>query len=211
MLLSRCKINLVHNFYLLLAFLLSFHWANAFAAGGNFFDTLDPRSPDIEKILKDLDEDYEKTTGLSAHLEVDLLEDLLPRCFRNSCKIWADIDKRVQRLYLYIDGVLTYTWKTSTGREGFETPDFDTHPDGRIYKRYTSTKFPEGDYNGLGNMPFAVFIDGGFAIHGTTRGSWPNLGRPASHGCIRVHPDNGQIFNVLVRRTGVRNVWITIN
>lgn len=190
--------------------------ADAYAEKGNFFDTLDPKSPNIQKILKELDADYESTTGLSAHpeedyLDVDSIDQMLRGCYRNSCKIWADIDKDLQRLYLYIDGVLTYTWKTSTGRWGNETPDFDTHPDGRIYKRYISTKYPEGDYNGLGNMPFAVFIEGGYAIHGTTRGSWGRLGSPASHGCIRLHPDNGQIFNVLVRRNGVRKVWITIN
>lgn len=137
--------------------------------------------------------------------------DLMSSCYKNSCKIWADVDKAAQRLYLYEDGVLTYTWKVSTGRFGYETPDMDTHPDGRIYIRHTSPKFPEGDYNGLGNMPFAVFIDGDYAIHGTTRGSFGKLGTPASHGCIRLHPDNGEIFNELVRRNGVRNVWVTVN
>jgi lipoprotein-anchoring transpeptidase ErfK/SrfK len=181
-------------------------------AKGNVFDELDPRSPDIAKQLKEIDEDYERTTGKSAHLpDLDPMEKFNPSCFRNSCKIWADVDKSAQRLYLYIDGVLTYTWKTSTGKPGRETPDFDTHPDGRIYDRYTSTKFPDGDYNGLGNMPYAVFISGGYAIHGTTRGNWSKLGHTASHGCIRVHPDNGQIFNVLVRRNGIANVWVTVN
>lgn len=195
----------------IISLILTMLTTHAQARQGNFFDTLDPKSPKIEKILQELDADYESTTGLSAHLEVDFLDDLMRGCYRNSCKIWADIDKYAQRLYLYIDGVLTYTWKTSTGRWGNDTPDFDTHPDGRIYNRYKSTKYPEGDYNGLGNMPFAVFIEGGYAIHCTTRGSWGRLGTPASHGCIRLHPDNGQIFNVLVRRNGVRNVWVTIN
>lgn len=187
--------------------------ANVFAKhtkGNNIFDELDPRRPDIEKVLKEIDEDYESTTGKKAHLDVDILEELSPSCFRNSCKIWADVDKKAQRFYLYIDGVLTYTWKTSTGKSGYETPNFDRHPDGRIYDRYTSTKYPGGDYNGLGNMPYAVFVYGGYAIHGTTRGNWPKLGRPASHGCIRLHPDNGQIFNVLVRRNGIKNVWVTV-
>lgn len=139
------------------------------------------------------------------------LEKMLPSCYRNSCKIWADIDLNAQMLYLYKEGVLTYTWKTSTGRFGYETPDMDTHPDGRIYEKHTSPKFPEGDYNGLGNMPFAVFIDGDYAIHGTTKGSWGKLGTTASHGCIRLHPDNGQMFNQLVRKVGIRNVWITVN
>jgi hypothetical protein len=202
---------------LILAITLTLFNANAFAKntekhirGNNVFDELDPRSPDIEKTLKEMDLDYESTTGKKAHLDVDFLEELSPSCFRNSCKIWADVDKGAQRLYLYINGALTYTWKTSTGKAGYTTPDFDRHPNGRIYDRYTSTKYPDGDYNGLGNMPYAVFVSGGYAIHGTTRGNWSKLGRPASHGCIRLHPDNAQVFNVLVRRNGISNVWVTV-
>lgn len=198
---------------LIIGLTLTLFNANAFAKhtkGNNIFDELDPRSPDIEKTLQEMDKDYESTTGKSSHLDVDILEQLSPSCFRNSCKIWADVDKGAQRLYLYIDGVLTYTWKTSTGKPGYSTPNFDRHPDGRIYDRYTSSKYPDGDYNGLGNMPYAVFISGGYAIHGTTRGNWPKLGHVASHGCIRLHPDNGQIFNVLVRRNGIKNVWVTV-
>ena len=199
------------GFALIISLFLTFLSTKTYAVNYNFFDTLDPRSPDIEKILRIVDADYESISGISAHLAYGPLEKILPSCYRNSCKIWADIDLNAQRLYLYMDGVLTYTWKTSTGRLGFETPSMDTHPDGRIYVQHTSPKYPEGDYNGLGNMPFAVFIDGGYAIHGTTRGSWGKLGTPASHGCIRVHPDNGQIFNEFVRRNGIRNVWVTVN
>lgn len=69
---------------------------------------------------------------------------------------------------------------------------------------------PGGDYNGLGNMPYAVFVRGGYAIHGTTKGNWPKLGTPASKGCIRLHPDNGFIFNRLVRAVGVRAAWVSV-
>lgn len=190
---------------------LTIFTANVYAAKGNFLDELDPRAPDIEKTLKEIDADYESTTGKSSHLDIDPLWDLLPSCYRNACKIWADVDKDAQIVYIYIDGALTYSWKTSTGRVDYTTPDMDTHPNGRIYDRYTSTKYPDGDYNGLGNMPFAVFIRGAYAIHGTTRGNWSKLGSPASHGCIRLHPDNGQIFNQLVKRNGISNVWVTVN
>jgi len=113
-------------------------------------------------------------------------------------------------MYVYINGSLQASWSVSTGMPGYGTPDFDKHPDGRIYDRYTSTKYPGGDWNGLGNMPYAVFIRGGFALHGTPRSNWSKLGRPASHGCIRMHPDNAYWFNRLVRQHGVSNVWITV-
>ena len=131
-------------------------------------------------------------------------------CRRDTCDLWIDVNKSKQRATVYVKGKAIATWATSTGTRSHPTPNFDTHPDGRIYNKYTSRKYPGGDYNGLGNMPYAVFIRGGFAIHGTGRGNWSKLGSPASHGCIRLHPDNGKIFNGLVRQYGVGNTWITV-
>lgn len=178
----------------------------------NEIKEFDPSAPDVEEQLREFDKAYEEQTGKSPFLPESPLDEFMKgNCYRNSCKIWADVDKSAQRIYLYIDGALTSTWKTSTGKQGYTTPDFDKHPDGRIYDRYTSAKYPGGDYNGLGNMPYAVFIRGGYAIHGTPRGNWSKLGTRASHGCIRLHPDNGFIFNRLVRQHGKFNVWITVN
>jgi lipoprotein-anchoring transpeptidase ErfK/SrfK len=60
-------------------------------------------------------------------------------------------------------------------------------------------------------MPYAVFIEGGFAIHGTMRSNWKYLGQRASHGCVRLHPDNAFIVNRLVRQYGVENTWIQVD
>lgn len=59
-------------------------------------------------------------------------------------------------------------------------------------------------------MPYVVFIQNGYGVHGTTLGNIRRLGKKASHGCIRLHPDNGKIFNELVRRAGIENTWITV-
>lgn len=176
----------------------------------NFIDEIDPADPNIEAILNAYDEYYENQTGLSSRLEESFLTYVNTGCYRMSCKVWAQVSKSRQRMYLYVDGVLQAEWKVSTGTPGHGTPNFDKHPDGRIYDRYTSTKYPGGDYDKLGNMPYAVFIKGGYAIHGTGRGNWSKLGRRASHGCIRLHPDNGYTFNRLVRANGIKNVWITV-
>ena len=37
-------------------------------------------------------------------------------------------------------------------------------------------------------MPHAIFFHKGYAIHGTDYVS--RLGRPASHGCVRLHPSH---------------------
>lgn len=126
------------------------------------------------------------------------------------CRVWARISKKDQRLYLYIDGKIVDTFKVSTGDKKHETPTLDMRPSGPIFQKYTSKKYPGGNYNGLGNMPYVVFVRGGYAIHGTTRGNIPKLGNKASHGCIRLHPDNAKIFNELVKKAGLENTWITI-
>lgn len=187
----------------------------------NMMEELNPFDPKIEEVLKKLDAEQEAATGMPSNIGDGLplnLGEGLPEgliaakrsCYRVNCRVWAQIVKSTQALYIYVDGVYTAGYYVSTGLPEYETPNFDTHPDGRIYDKYTSTKYPDGDYNGLGNMPYAVFIKGGFAIHGTTLGNVKRLGRKASHGCVRVHPDVGHYFNRLVRQAGVRNVWVTI-
>lgn len=171
-------------------------------------DELNPFDENIEEQLNALDAEYEATTGESAHLPKNNF--FAAGCRRNSCAVWAYVNKSQQLMTLYVNGNVVGQYATSTGTAGRGTPNFDTRPDGRVYNRYTSTKYPGGDYDGLGNMPYAVFIRGGFAIHGTGRGNWPKLGRPASHGCIRIHPDNAYVFNRYVRQYGVANTWITV-
>ncbi len=129
---------------------------------------------------------------------------------RIDSRVWARVNKDDQRLYLYIDGKVVDTFKVSTGSTRHETPTFDMQPKGPIFQKYTSKKYPGGNYNGLGNMPYAIFIQGGYALHGTTRGNIPRLGRKASHGCVRLHPDNAKILNELVRKAGLENFWVTI-
>ncbi|MBC7713875.1 MAG: L,D-transpeptidase [Rhizobacter sp.] len=174
----------------------------------NILDDLDPRDPNIEAILQYYDEQYYEATGNSAI--IDDGAQMKGSCYRDNCPVWLSISKDQQLAYLYIDGEVKYVWKVSTGRRGYTTPNFDINPNGRVYDKYSSITFPGGDYNGLGNMPYAVFISGGYAVHGTTAGNWPDLGKPTSHGCVRLHPDNAFIFNRLVRANGVGSVWITV-
>lgn len=131
-------------------------------------------------------------------------------CSGKDCPVYAHVDKGDQRLYLFIQGEPVDTFKTSTARKGYTTPNFNKKPSGRMYEHYTSHKFPGGDWHGYGNMPFAVFVNGGYAIHGATSGEIRELGHPASHGCIRIHPRNAKIFYNVVKYAEPQNVWITI-
>jgi lipoprotein-anchoring transpeptidase ErfK/SrfK len=57
-------------------------------------------------------------------------------------------------------------------------------------------------------MPHSIFFHHGFAIHGT--GYVSRLGRPASHGCVRLHPNNAATLFALVKEHGMRRTTITI-
>lgn len=181
-----------------------------------WMDEFDPRDPNAEKLLEEFDKIQEQETGMPSWLNkfgdgmFSLFKVEMPSCYQDNCNVFARVSKRNQKLYLSVSGKVEYAWAVSTGMEDFETPDMNRHPSGRIYDRYSSSKYPGGDYKGLGNMPYAVFIRGGYAIHGTPQANWGQLGRPASHGCIRLHPDNAKVFNRLVRANGVAGSWITV-
>jgi hypothetical protein len=57
-------------------------------------------------------------------------------------------------------------------------------------------------------MPYSVFYNGGYAIHGTNYVS--RLGRPASHGCIRLRTSNAKRLYRLVKKYGKENVRIMV-
>ena len=182
----------------------------------NIIEELNPFDPNIEETLQELDRIYEEETGLSPHIvegemntggEFDVLAN---GCRKTSCPVYIKIDKSLQRAYLYLHGRYQDEWAVSTGVSGYRTPNFEKHPNGRIYDAYTSSKYPGGDWNGLGNMPYAVFIRGGFAMHGTPKSNWPKLGSPASHGCIRMHPTNAKRVNRLIRQYGIYKTWISV-
>ena len=57
-------------------------------------------------------------------------------------------------------------------------------------------------------MPYSIFFLGGYAIHGTNAVS--RLGRPASHGCVRLAPGNASQLFSMVRRYGMGNTRIVV-
>lgn len=131
-------------------------------------------------------------------------------CYQSGCVVFINVDKVRQEATIYIDGIPTYQWPVSTGGKGFLTPNFDRHPSGPVYQKKSSSLFPGGDYKGLGNMPYAITIRGAFAVHGTVKSNWRLLGQTASHGCVRLHPENAKILNKLVLKYGLKNTWITV-
>lgn len=91
------------------------------------------------------------------------------------------ISKRHQVMSVYQDGELIEQWPVSTARKGYYTPTGTFHPYSYQPMHY-SKKFDNAP------MPHSIFFSGGYAIHATPHTG--NLGRPASHGCVRLHPVN---------------------
>ncbi len=50
-------------------------------------------------------------------------------------------------------------------------------------------------------MPYSIFFLRGYAIHGTTEVC--NLGRPVSHGCVRLRCDNAKVLFELIGSYGI--------
>jgi len=115
--------------------------------------------------------------------------------------IVARVDLSDQRMYVYLDEKLIHTFPVSSGRRGYGTPT------GQWNAYWLSPKHRSRKYNNA-PMPWAVFFHGGYAVHGTT--DLRNLGRPASHGCIRLHPDNAKAFFRLVQTSGKESALISI-
>ncbi len=113
----------------------------------------------------------------------------------------AEIYLSEQRLYLYVDGELEARWPVSTARRGFRTPTGSFRPS-RLERMWHSRKYDWAP------MPYSIFFRGGYAIHGTTE--IKRLGRPVSHGCVRLHPDNARLLFNLVREAGRPNSRIVI-
>lgn len=118
-----------------------------------------------------------------------------------SASIVAQIDLSEQKMKVYKNGFLRHTWKVSTARRGYSTPTGSYKPT-RMHEMWYSRKYH------MSPMPHSIFFKGGYAVHGTD--AVKNLGRPASHGCVRLHPDNARRLYRLVESVGARNASIKI-
>ncbi|MCP4383813.1 MAG: L,D-transpeptidase [Hyphomicrobiales bacterium] len=118
-----------------------------------------------------------------------------------AAKVEARIDISSQRMYVKVNGVKKYSWAVSTGRSGYSTPTGTFRPQ-RLERSWYSRKYDNAP------MPHSVFFYGGYAIHGTT--AVRNLGRRASHGCVRLHPSNAARLYSLIRKYGMGNSRVIV-
>jgi hypothetical protein len=105
-------------------------------------------------------------------------------------EVVVTVDKTAQRLTVDVDGSSRYRWPVSTARWGYSTPNGSYRPQW-LARKWFSRKY---DWS---PMPYSIFFNEGYAIHGSYE--ILHLGRPASHGCIRLHPKNAAVLFALVR------------
>lgn len=113
----------------------------------------------------------------------------------------ARISISQQTMEVSVAGRPTFEWKVSTAGKGYVTPTGAWKPY-RMHRMWYSKKYDNAP------MPHSVFFTGGYAVHATPHVK--NLGRPASHGCIRLHPTHAEQFYTLVKTFGQQNTRIVI-
>jgi len=120
-----------------------------------------------------------------------------------SAEILVNIDKSSQSMTVTVDGAPRYIWPVSTGKPGYDTPNGTYRPN-RMDADHLSQEWDNAP------MPHTIFFDmHGHAIHGflDTR----RLGSAASHGCVRLAPENASVLYALVEAQGMKGTTVIVS
>jgi len=111
----------------------------------------------------------------------------------------VSINKATQSMSVLVDGAVLHNWVVSTGVGG--GPHNGTYQPGRMERKWASRKY------GMAPMPYSIFFDGNYAIHGTVKIA--QLGRRASKGCVRLHPrDAAMLFDLVGRNKATTSIVV---
>jgi len=124
---------------------------------------------------------------------------LVPSAY--AATIVARVDKSSQTMTVYHNGEIIGRWAVSTARAGKVTPS-GTWTAKSLSRHHRSSRYDNAP------MPYSIFYNGHFAIHGTNQVK--KLGRPASSGCIRLHPKNAAKLFSLVQSEGLGNMRVVV-
>jgi lipoprotein-anchoring transpeptidase ErfK/SrfK len=117
--------------------------------------------------------------------------------------ILINIDKTTQKMTVLVAGVQRYDWPVSTGRAGYSTPS-GTFTPLSMNERWYSREWDNAP------MPHAIFfMKDGHAIHGSYEVK--HLGKPVSHGCVRIAPQNATLLYDLVKTNGLENTQVVLS
>jgi hypothetical protein len=104
---------------------------------------------------------------------------------KRSQKRWIEVNLTTQRLIAWEGNQPVHAVIVSTGKTATPTPT------GVFAVQYKfRTKRMQGDDYDVPGVPFTMFYDGNYAIHGAY---WHNrFGTPVSHGCVNVAVDHAK-------------------
>jgi L,D-transpeptidase-like protein len=111
-------------------------------------------------------------------------------------------DLGAQRITVIENGKERHVWAISSGRPGFATKT------GTFRPQWASRMWHSRQYE-YAPMPHAVFFNHGTAFHGTSAVGL--LGRPASHGCIRLAPGHAAMLFKLVHKHGYAQTKVVVH
>jgi len=119
-----------------------------------------------------------------------------------SAEVVIKVDKLNQRMTVSVDGSQRWQWPVSTGVRGHDTPS-GAYTTFRMEKEHFSKEWDDAP------MPHSIFFTmKGHAIHGSMYTKY--LGRPASHGCVRISPENAELLFALVKKEGMLNTKVIL-
>ncbi len=126
---------------------------------------------------------------------------LAAACDSSFADVTVQVQLSSQTMNVSVDGAQFASWRVSTARRGYRTPV-------GIYKPYVLERMHYSKLYDFTPMPYSIFFHSGYAIHGTSEVR--NLGRPVSHGCIRLRPDHARSLFELIEAQGRQNTTIEI-
>ncbi len=110
-------------------------------------------------------------------------------------------DLTAQKLTVMEGDQVVHVWSISSGRRGYATPT------GTFRPAWTARMWRSRQYDDA-PMPHSIFFNNGIAFHATAAVSM--LGRPASHGCLRLAPAHAAELYALVRRHGLAQTKVVV-
>lgn len=117
-------------------------------------------------------------------------------------ELLINVDKALQLMTVTEDGEQIHVWPVSTGMAGYDTPNGEWKPF-RMEKDHFSREWDDAP------MPNSIFFtQEGHAIHGTFDAK--NLGKPASHGCVRLSRANSATLWSLLRKHKMANTKVVL-
>ena len=125
-----------------------------------------------------------------------------PKPAKAGSQILVNVDKSLQEMTVFVDGIEKYQWPVSTGLRGYSTPS-GNYTASSMNKIWYSKQWDNAP------MPHAIFFTkDGHAIHGSHETK--KLGRAASHGCVRLAPKNAETLFHLVEANGLENTKVVL-